>query len=677
MNIQKVPYYILASCYILFLSCKNPKIDTKSFKQQTNTDSINFWIKESKNNSYSKQQQKKFLQKAYSKNSLNVITQTKAYNASSIAYRYYELKDTTTFLKINHEALQLALQLNDSFTIADTHWSYADYYNNNQVFDKSYYHYNYAYEYFNGIKKTYQSARMLYAMAYIKGRFRDYSGSEILNIKAIEKFKKLRNYKYLYIAYNHLGVLQNDIYEYDKALFYHQKALEYYNKIKKKKYLGSFNNIGNVYLDRKQYIKAIENYNIDLNNNDITIEHYARVTDNKAYCKLLMLDTIGIKKDFFRALFIRDSIKDKSGVLMSKIRISDYYAYAQDTLKAIQYAQEANILANQLKNGRDYLASLKQLANLDSKNSKKYLDRYIVFNDSLISTERRIQNKFTRIAFETDEYIEETKRLTQQRIWIFVVSIGAILILSLLYFLRVQKVNNKALRLEADQQKANEEVYILTLQQQSKMEEERVKERNRISEELHDGILGKLFGARLGLGFLPIGESETTKEKYQSYLEELQEIEKEIRDVSHQLSDNFNDANINFTTIVKQLLEDKSAIGNFNYELHIDDTIIWSDVDEATKVNIYRIIQEALQNIIKHAQAKIVTLNFAITNEKLSLHIKDDGVGFNIQKGKKGIGLKNITSRMEKLKGSVQIVSEPQQGTVLHLIIPHKSNGTQ
>ncbi|CAL2091939.1 tetratricopeptide repeat protein [Tenacibaculum sp. 190524A02b] len=673
---EKIIFLILCFIFSLHLtSCKEIKNGNLSQETQIKKDSISYFLNQSKNKSLDRNSRLNFLKKAYLKIKNKQNSNTKAKEFSSLAYQYYENGDTIRFLKINKEAENYAHGIKDTFSIADVYWNYADYYNNNQVFQKSYSYYNKAYSLFSSINKNYESAKMLYAMSYIKGRYRNYTGSEILTVKAIEYFKLAKSYKHLYFAYNQLGLLQHDIKEYDKAIFYYEKALEFHNKLgrntKKRKYIAIYNNIGNAYLKKQQYNTALFYYNKELNNTHLSKGEYARIIDNRAFCKLTMKDTLGIHKDFYTALSIRDSLKNKAGIAISKIRLADYYKYAKDTLKAIQYAKESNKLSKETKNGRDYLTSLQQLANLDTPNTKKYLDRYITFNDSLISAERRIQNKFARIEFETDEYIEETERLTQQRIWILVTSLGGLLILSLLYFLRMQKIQNEKLSIEAEQQKANEEVYILTLQQQAKLEEERIKERNRISEELHDGILGKLFGTRFGLGFLPLQGDVATLEKHKDLLDELQDIEKEIRDVSHKLSDNFNSSDINFSSIIKQLLEDKSVIGNFKYQISVSSDISWNAMNEITKANIYRIIQEALQNIIKHANAKNVTLDFYLQNENLVAKITDDGVGFDSKKGKKGIGIKNIKSRVEKLKGSLTIESKINVGTTLHINTPY------
>ncbi len=645
---------------------------SKYFKFQN--DSIKIWIKKAKNKKLDSTSRSNLLIKSY-----NYITNNNKQlplELSSIAYEFYELKDTTSFFKVNKIALNSAIKNKHTYAIGDTHWNYASYYINLEIYDKAYFHFNKAYQIFIKENHKKEASSVLWGMTRIKGYYKDYIGSEILNIKVIELFKELNNHERLYDSYNHLGLLQHDIKEYDKAVEYYSKAIKYYNKIskkiKEKNYIGIYNNIGNVYLKKKEFKTALIYYNKELKTKKLKKDQYARVLNNKAYCKLLLSDTLNIKRDFFTALHIRDSMINKAGIVSSKIHISYYYKYKKDTINALKYAKEANTLAKKIKNGGDYLTTLKQLANLDTKNAKKHLDRYIVFNDSLISTERRTQNKFTRIEFETDEYIEETERLNQQQIWIIVTSIAGILILSLLYFLRVQKVKNEKLQLESEQQKANEEVYILTLQQKAKLEEEKVKERNRISEELHDGVLGKLFGTRFGLGFLNIKGDDDVLEKHQSLLNELQDIEKEIRDVSHKLNDNFNSDTVNFTFIITQLLKDKSELGDFTYEFNIDNEISWKTTNEVIKANIYRIIQEALQNILKHAKAEKVTLAFSKDDQHIIIELKDNGVGFNSKKGKKGIGIKNIKSRVKKLNGSVEFLSELSKGTSLIIKIPYK-----
>ena len=90
-------------------------------------------------------------------------------------------------------------------------------------------------------------------------------------------------------------------------------------------------------------------------------------------------------------------------------------------------------------------------------------------------------------------------------------------------------------------------------------------ERKRISLELHDGVLGRLFGSRMGLGYLELNADHKTQQQYQQFLDELQSIEKEIRGVSHQLSGDIVHSQTNFINALKQLLIQKSTLGGLNF----------------------------------------------------------------------------------------------------------------
>jgi signal transduction histidine kinase/tetratricopeptide (TPR) repeat protein len=663
---------LLFLCIIL-LGCNSKHDQIKQVELKN--DSISLWIKSSKKSSYPLEKRKLYLEKTYSILKSNELDTFATRTLSKIAYQYLKLKDTTRFKQLNKEAYQLALNIKDTFTLADIHWNSANYYKKIEVYDSAYYHYNKAYKYFEDIDRQYYAAKMLYGMSFIKGRYRDYSGSEILITKAISKYKPLKKNKALYASYNHLAVMQNEIKEYDRALFYHGKALKYLNKLKNKKdfHETSLNNIGFVYLNKGEYLKALNNFDKILKNDSLkskNIERYARVIDNKAYCKLLNKDTTDVKRNLYESLKIRDSINNKAGIAISKIHLSEYYVSVQDTLNAITFAKEANNLSGKIKNGRDYLASLKLLSKLDTKYAEDYFKKYITYNDSLQDFDRKIQNKFTRIAYETDEYIEETEQLSRQKNRILIIALVVVLILSLIYYSIIQRSKNKRLLLETEQQKANEQVYILTLKQQAKLEEEKTKERNRISQELHDDILGKLFGVRLDLGFLEIKGDNDTLKKHESFLDELQGIETEIREVSHKLNTNFDGSEIDFSSILKQLLKNKSHLGNFTYQLNINENVGWSEINEIIKVNLYRSLQEALQNIIKYAKAKNIVLDFSIKENNLIVHISDNGVGFNVKKRNKGIGLKNMKSRIQKLKGVFSVQSEIGKGTTIHFTIP-------
>ena len=208
------------------------------------------------------------------------------------------------------------------------------------------------------------------------------------------------------------------------------------------------------------------------------------------------------------------------------------------------------------------------------------------------------------------------------------------------------------------------------LTQQDKIEEGRAQEKKRISEELHDGILGRLFGTRLSLDSLNENVDKDTVQNRSEYIKELKAIEEEIRKISHDLNTDFVSGS-KFFDIIKTLVENQTKAYNLDYELNKKDDINWEDIPNKTKINFYRIIQESLQNIYKHADAKLVKINFELKNDYILLEITDDGSGFDINRVKKGIGLKNIASRVKDLGGDLNINSMRGNGTTILVLIPN------
>ncbi|HUH47952.1 MAG TPA: ATP-binding protein, partial [Arenibacter sp.] len=320
------------------------------------------------------------------------------------------------------------------------------------------------------------------------------------------------------------------------------------------------------------------------------------------------------------------------------------------------------------------LEVLELLGRIDPKNATQYIQEYVKLNDSLIHEERSIQNKFTRIRFETDQFIEQNELLTRQRqLWIGIA--GAAVALGILTLLIIdQRRKNQKLRFEQAQQKANQEIFNLLLAQNSKVEEGKQLEKKRVSEELHDGILGQMLGIRLILSGLNNKADDDSVLKRSELLKKLQSLEEEIRTISHELSKASQEKINNFIVSIKELvqtIEDSSKIKcHFKYDGEID----WDQLNADIKINIYRIIQESLQNCIKHAKATEVDVALEYTGRQLDIRITDNGAGFNTKKGRKGIGLKNMNSRLEKLNGIYNIQSQIGKGTRVVASIPYIMN---
>ncbi|MBC8643313.1 hypothetical protein H9W95_01875 [Flavobacterium lindanitolerans] len=159
--------------------------------------------------------------------------------------------------------------------------------------------------------------------------------------------------------------------------------------------------------------------------------------------------------------------------------------------------------------------------------------------------------------------------------------------------------------LKQAQQKANEDIYNLMLYQQNKIEEGRTNEKIRIAQELHDGILGRLFGARLNLDSLNKRQDEEAIVSRNNYLVELKNIEQDIREISHDLNLEKHALNNNFIGIVNNLIEQQETVSQAKVSFVVDMEIEWEKIENYIKINLYRILQEALLNINKYARQKI------------------------------------------------------------------------
>ena len=147
-------------------------------------------------------------------------------------------------------------------------------------------------------------------------------------------------------------------------------------------------------------------------------------------------------------------------------------------------------------------------------------------------------------------------------------------------------------------------------------------------------------------------------------------IEKEIRDISHELrTDDFSNQ-FNFLILVEDLLKNQSKIGSFKYAIKSDDNIEWNTINENIKINCYRILQEAIYNVTKHANASFLLVEFKLEKRFLKLLIKDDGSGFETKSKRNGIGLKNIKMRSRNMKAKFSLKTKLTKGTAIVISIP-------
>ncbi|RED24729.1 tetratricopeptide repeat protein [Flavobacterium cutihirudinis] len=599
-------------------------------------------------------------------------------NLFKVANRYYNMNDLKSYGNISRLIVERSKKTKDSLNLAKAYTYLGDYYSSQTISDSAFLVYFKAEKVYLRINDDINLAKTYLSKANLQFNESDLFESELTVFKALKILKQKENVSnLLYQCYNLLGILYNEREDYAKALEYHNKAL----KILKDKSIAaelqltatSLNNIGFVYLSMKDYAKAKTSFQKGLEQENLFKESttlYAMLLDNLAYSKFKLNEFEDLPKQFFDALQIRDSLKQTSGIILNKIHLSEYYAVQKDTFRAIQFSRQALILSRSSNKLRNTLEALKQIAVVDPRNASLYSEQYIRINERLQKAERNMGEKFSRIEYETNEIKDQNSNLQEKnKTLVYVFSICTLLGL-FFYVYKTQQAKNRELLFKQQQQIANEDIYNLMISQQNEIERTRIKEKQKVAQELHDGVLGRMFGVRISLDSLDKIDEALATTKRKKYLTELKHIEEDIREISHDLNREKSELINNFVAILKKLFENQRNTYFSKLITTFDSHINWDLVSNTVKINLYRIIQEALQNCNKYAEADIIRVEFKSEVNHLVLTVFDDGVGFNTKRRKNGIGLHNIMYRAAECKGTATIKSAKGEGTVLIVKIP-------
>lgn len=602
---------------------------------------------------------------------------------ADITFELYRLKSMEDFHIGSNVLLSKSILAKDSLNIGKAFRCKATYFKDLKRLDSSLIYFLKAEKIYNKLNEPLVLGNILFNKGIVQYDGGDFLGAELSLTSAYEIFKDSEKKDKLYGVLNQLGLTFNELNEYDKAIFYQKKALELvqkYNLITSyHEDIVSYNNLGYLYNKIGKYEDAIHYLELGLKDKEIIISDpdlYSLLIDNLAYSRLKSSSFKGLPDLFFDSLKIRLKLKNSSGIVTSYINLSQYYKLKKDYFKSISYSEKAIEEARKSKMPINLIQALKQASVVNEKLAYKYSKEFIKISDSLQLVERNSRDRFTKIQLETNEIIEQKDSLEQKNRSILNYFIGTIAIGALLFFMRAQRAKSRELLLRQAQQRANEDIYKLIISQQNKLEEGRVLEKTRIAKELHDGVLGRLFGLRLNLDGLNHRDDEAAVNERIRCLEELKIIEQDLREISHELSREKYVLVNNFVAIVNNLLEEQAKINPAKLNALIGENVDWDLLSNTTKINLYRILQECLQNINKYANAKNIKVEFRKDKKgNLALNITDDGDGFEVDKKSRGIGLKNIVTRTHESDGIIEIKSAPGKGTRITITVPleHKN----
>ena len=515
-------------------------------------------------------------------------------------------------------------------------------------------------------------------------------------------------------SYTNYGFVYKDLGDFTNALLYLFKSAQYLEKANQPESLAfSYNFIGSVYVLRKNYTYSNIFYNKALalyrQVGDRTNEAIAIGVMGSNYYKLGQVEKG--KRMILQAYQIHHELNDvrQLGHVtadLSEIYINEEKYDSAEMLarKAITYFKEASINRQQgatyvrlstaqEKNGKikEALASINQayeltrasgeinslakiteiMSRLYSKTGNyaaayKFEVMSSALKDSLKNeaTEKAIAQM--QVKYETEKKdIEIEKQALQIRkkrtqLLFAAFSIVAIIIIAVLLYLRYrlkQKALLNAILLE-EQNERNKAII-----------EAEEKERVRIARELHDGIGQQLSAAKMNLSAFEQKVSATEKDSFNVVVQLVDDAVKEVRSVSHNMMPN---------ALIKQGLI--SAVRDFinkmqpasGLKISLEIYGMEERLESTRETVLYRILQECVNNIIRHAHASAVSIHIVKHDKELSVLIEDNGKGFDHKKVNQfeGIGLKNIISRVQFLNGTVDFDSTIGKGTTVNISIP-------
>ncbi|MFZ1256374.1 MAG: sensor histidine kinase [Saprospiraceae bacterium] len=500
-------------------------------------------------------------------------------------------------------------------------------------------------------------------------------------LKAVEIFDQLKEYSNLASAYSNIGSLYSDQKAHEKAISYLQKALKIrLEHGEEKKCMFTYNNLCVAYGSMEGTPENIEKA-IEYANKGVAIalkyhNLYVAGVIEGGLCHLLL------KKSKYKeaiqycnaSIQKLETAKRSLNLVFPYVNLASVYNKMNQPDSALKYAQKGYVIMEEKHLVDPLEVYYEEFANAyeqkgNHKEALVWFKKFMTLDDSLFKAEnvKNLADVETKYQSEKKEKELIVQRETnfKQRTWLIglAVSIFVILIFSYLFYNRYRLKQNQTLQ-EAiiKEQKLGLNAVI----------EAQEAERKRIAKDLHDGIAQELVALKLGFDHLyrKVEHSIPNEAiKLGELSVQLNETCTELRNISH--------------VMMPPTLETKGLVPSLQMLLRntIEQTGIKTQfehfdlpdrMDPKTELGLYRITQELLHNILKHARAKNIFLQLYKAGNNLILRIEDDGMGFDFNEAKQkgSMGLLNILSRVNTLEGSYFSERGDQLGTISTIRIP-------
>jgi two-component system, NarL family, sensor kinase len=514
----------------------------------------------------------------------------------------------------------------------------------------------------------------VYSVMSVNYRYlNDYKKSVDYLLKAIAVFEKLNKYTNLVSCYYNLGNSYKELDEFEKQKECGEKALFYANKTGEKKDFFVANlmiafayTMMNQYKEAKIYINETKKY-YDENNAFESLLSFHLIS-GQINMNLNELDEAN--SNFTESLKIAQKWKHTFSIIQSKMQLGRVLTLQKKFVEAEKVFKEAetNIAKTKENSQNDILLDYISRLYEESGNYEKalhYYKSYKQLKDSITSVENKeyissLETKF-QVHKKESQILVQTAQLKQRRIIIGILIISLIgMLLTTFIYLRYFKQKQII-----QQQRINQLETEKSLTATASVLKGEEQERTRLAKDLHDGLGGMLSGIKYSLNNMK-GNLIMTHENAQAFERSIDMLDssiKEMRRVAHNM---MPEALVRYglDTALKDFCFDinQSGIMKISYQSY---GMVNIEIEQTKSITIYRIVQELINNALKHSGAKEILVQLSLTNHVLSVTVEDDGKGFDISTldDVKGIGWKNIKNRVEFLQANLDIHSEVDKGT--------------
>ncbi|MFY7653065.1 MAG: tetratricopeptide repeat protein [Chitinophagaceae bacterium] len=459
--------------------------------------------------------------------------------------------------------------------------------------------------------------------------------------KALLEMQLQNNKEGIAVNYGNYGAMLGEMGKIDSAIYFNKQALAIANEYKEltKYRYQLFENLAEAYFRQQNYAKAYAY-------KDSQIVAKAFIVNDEANSKLLDLQT-----------------KYETQQKESKIQLLSQ----TDSIKSLQIAnQQLAINQTRLQLAEQQLALSDARLLLAEDSILLFSQKQTILNNQLdAAIQSQKINNLSKEALSKELLLQKQSASIKQKNNIIIIAfISVLLLLVMAYAVYKRKQLEQKVLLAAEKAKQRQAITEAVIEAEET-------ERKRIAADLHDGV-GQLFSAvKMNLQAL-IERVDITKQDDQFLAEKtmalVDESCKEVRVISHKMMPNFllksgiaSDIRSFIEKIDEQTLKIKFSTKGFKDQMEFNEEVI-----------LYRVIQELINNVIKHAKANELQISLERNDSNITVSIIDNGKGFNYEEGKNkgGLGLKNIAVRINYLKGTIAFSNNQPTGTKVQIHIP-------